>query len=161
MMQLELIVMEDYKHFIVSKFAKGKKKISGAAAVKILESCRLHTYYVQFLCNRLYGLKDRSITESHVRETMENILKENEAVYINYRNLLTSYQWKVLAAIAGEGNAKLITSKEFISKYNLGTPSSIHTAVKALLDKEMIYKENDEYFVYDVFLERWLENLTV
>lgn len=161
MMQLDRITIEEYSKFIFSKFEKGKKKISSAAVISILDSCRFHTYYVQFLSNKLYGLKDRNITESLIRETLESTLKENEAVYINYRNLLTNYQWKVLAAIAGEGNAKLVTSKEFISKYNLGTPSSIHTAVKALLDKEMIYKENDEYFVYDVFLERWLENLSV
>jgi hypothetical protein len=33
--------------------------------------------------------------------------------------------------------------------------------VSALLSKEMIDKEGDDYFVYDVFLERWLENFAV
>ena len=159
MMQLERISETEYIDFIISKFEKGKKKISGSTTAKILELCRLHTYYVQFLCNRLYGLKDSAITESLVRNTLESILKENEPVYINYRNLLTDYQWKVLTAVAAEGNANLITSKDFIAKHNLGTPSSVHTAVKALLSKEMIYKEQDDYFVYDVFLERWLERI--
>jgi hypothetical protein len=160
MMQLERIPANEYSNFIISKFEKGKKKIQRSTAEYILEIGRSHTYYVQFLCNRLYGLKDRIITENLVRETLEHILKENEAVYINFRNLLTDYQWKVLTAIAHEGNAKLITSKDFISKHNLGTPSSVHTAVKSLLSKEMIYKEQDDYFVYDVFLERWLEKFT-
>ena len=158
-MQLERIPGKEYGEFIISKFEKGKKKISNGTTAKILEICRLHTYYVQFLCNRLYGLKDKTITDSLVQNTLESILKENEPVYINYRNLLTDYQWKVLTAIAIEGNAKLITSKNFIAKHNLGTPSSVHSAVKALLIKEMIYKEEDDYFIYDVFLERWLESL--
>jgi hypothetical protein len=161
MMQLERIPEKDYGKFIISKFEKGKKKISISIVAKILEICRLHTYYVQFLCNRLYGLKDSAITESLVKNTFESILKENEPVYINYRNLLTDYQWKVLTAIALEGNAKLITSKDFIYKHNLGTPSSVHSAVGALLGKEMIYKEQDDYLIYDVFLERWLESVTV
>ena len=161
MMQLERIPKKDYSEFIISKFDKGKKKISGSTVVKILEICRLHTYYVQFLCNRLYGLKDSTITESLVKNTLESILKENEPEYINYRNLMTGYQWKVLTAIAIEGNAKLITSKDFIAKHKLGTPSSVHTAVKALLSREMIYKEEVDYFIYDVFLERWLESITV
>ena len=159
MMHLERINERDYSEFIKSKFVKGKKKINDKAVEKILEICRLHTYYVQFLCNRLYGLREKLMTEALVMETLENILKENEAVYINYRNLLTEYQWKMLKAIACEGNAKFITSKEFITKYRLGTPSSVHTAVKSLLEKEMIYKEQEEYFIYDVFLERWLEKL--
>jgi len=159
MMQLERLDKNEYSKFIIKNFSKGKKKISNEAVIAVLELCRLHTYYVQFLCNRLYGLKDITITEALVRETLNSVLKENEAVYINYRNLLTDYQWKVLKAIAYEGNAKLMTSKNFISKYNLGTPSSVHTAVKSLLKKEMIYKEEDDYFIYDVFLERWLESL--
>jgi AAA+ ATPase superfamily predicted ATPase len=158
MVQLERIEKSEYSKFIISKFERGKKKISDSAAELILDICRVHTYYVQFLCNRLYGLKNNLITEPLVRETLKSILKENEAVYINYRNLLTDYQWKVLTAIAYEGNAKLITSKDFISKHHLGTPSSVHTAVKSLLEKEMVYKEQDDYFIYDVFLERWLES---
>lgn len=161
MMQLERIPGKEYSEFIISKFGKGKKKISESTAAKILDICRLHTYYVQFLCNRLYGLKDRTVTESIVRTTLESILKENEPVYINYRHLLTDYQWKVLTAIALEGNAKLITSKEFIGKHKLGTPSSVHSAVRALLSKEMIYKEQGDYLIYDVFLERWFESITV
>ena len=161
MMQLERIPDNEYCEFITSKFEKGRKKITSSTAVLILEICRLHTYYVQFLCNRLYGLKDSTITESLVRNTLESILKENEPVYINYRNLLTDYQWKVLTAIAIEGNAKLITSKDFISKHKLGTPSSVHSAVNSLLNKEMIYKEQNDYLIYDVFLERWLESMTL
>lgn len=159
MMQLERISEKDYSEFIIKKFQQGKKKINNVTVEKILEICRRNTYNVQFLCNRLYGLKDRVISETLVKEILESILKENEPVYINYRNLLTEYQWKVLIAIAIEGNAKLITSKEFIVKHNLGTPSSVHSAVKALLNKEMIYKEGEDYFIYDVFLERWLESI--
>lgn len=160
MMQLERMPENEYSEFIISKFEKGRKKITSSTAALILEICRLHTYYVQFLCNRLYGLKDSTITESLVRNILDNILKENEPVYINYKNLLTDYQWKVLTAIAIEGNAKLITSKDFISRHKLGTPSSVHSAVSSLLSKEMIYKEQDDYFIYDVFLERWLESIT-
>lgn len=160
MMELERIPVNEYRDFIISKFAKGKKKISESTAEYILQICRLHTYYVQFLSNRLYGLKDSTIKNKLVDITVDSILRENEPVYINYRNLLTDYQWKVLSAIAQEENAKLITSKEFIIKHKLGTPSSVHTAVKSLLNKEMIYKKQDEYLIYDVFLELWLKKVT-
>lgn len=159
MMQLERIDNRKYGNFIISKFLSAKKNITWETVSYILEICRSHTYYVQLLCNRLYGLKDTVVRDAVVKELLNEILKENEAVYINYKNLLTGYQWNVLKAIAKEGNANLITSKDFISKYKLGTPSSVHTAVKSLLNKELIYKEKEEYFVYDVFLERWLERM--
>ncbi|MBI1939333.1 MAG: ATP-binding protein [Ignavibacteriales bacterium] len=159
LMHLERINKQSYSDFIKKKFASGKKKISGEAIELILNICRSHTFYVQYLCNRIFSLRDNVVDVSIVKETMQSILMENEVVYINYRNLLTGYQWSVLKAIAKEGNAKLLTSKDFIKKHNLGTPSSVHTAVNALLNKEMIYREADDYLVYDVFLERWLEKL--
>ena len=48
-----------------------------------------------------------------------------------------------------------------VQKYALGSPASSKRAYDALLEKEMIYEENDRqgsYFsVYDLFLSRWLE----
>ena len=52
-------------------------------------------------------------------------------------------------------------SKAFLAKYKIGTPANSKRALEALLDKEMIFKEEDLrnswYQVYDVFLSRWLQ----
>ncbi len=156
---LEKIKEEYYIKFIKSKFEKGGKQIKEEQVERILEITRIHTYYVQFLCNRLYGLSARSITNDIIGKTLLEILDENETVYINYRNLLTYSQWKLLEAIAKEGNAKKLLSREFIQAHNLTAASSVQAAIGSLMNKEMIYKEGGFYFVYDVFLERWLERL--
>ena len=88
---------------------------------------------------------------------LQQILKENEPVYYNFRNLLTDYQFKLLKAIAKEKAVAMPNSKDFIYKYKLNTPSSVESALKALSDKEMIYYEEGKYLVYDVFLSLWLE----
>lgn len=99
----------------------------------------------------------KKITGEVIMTVMNEMMDENEAVFISYRNLLTDHQWKVLRAIAKEGCIKKILSKDFISKHKLHTTSSVQTSIKALLNKEMVYKENEFYFVHDVFLERWLK----
>lgn len=157
MMSLDKLAFDDYFNFIKNNFHKRNVEIDNEQVSRILEWTRSHTYYTQFLCNRLWGTGAKKITHEIVTSTMHEILNENEAVYVNYRNLLTDYQWKILKAVAKEGCMKLILSKDFIMKHKLHTPSSVQTAFKALLEKEMIYKENEFYFVYDVFLERWLE----
>jgi hypothetical protein len=156
---LEKIKDEYYKKFIKSKFEKGGKKIKVAQAERILEITRTHTFYVQFLCNRLYSHSVQSITDEIIGKTLLEILSENESVYINYRNLLTESQWNLLRAIAKEGSAKKLLSRKFIQTYKLSAASSVQAAIGALTDKEMIYKTGDSYYVYDVFLERWLERL--
>lgn len=156
---LEKIKEEYYIKFIKFKFEKGGKQIKEDQVERILEITRIHTYYVQFLCNRLYGLSARLITNDIIGKTLLEILNENEVVYINYRNLLTDSQWKLLEAIAKEGSATKLLSKEFIQTNKLSAASSVQTALSALINKEMIYREGDFYYVYDVFLERWLERL--
>ncbi|MCD4790078.1 MAG: hypothetical protein K8R37_08780 [Bacteroidales bacterium] len=46
---------------------------------------------------------------------------------------------------------------DFIGKYNLGTPSSVKTALKALLKKEMIFQDDDAIKIYDFFFSKWLK----
>ena len=46
---------------------------------------------------------------------------------------------------------------EFNRKNEPATPSSVQTALQALQDKEMIFEEDSRWWVYDVFLSRWLE----
>lgn len=156
MMHLEKITPSSYIKFIKTKFRNAEKQIEDEQIRLILEITRNHTYYVQFLCNKLYGSNEKKITDKIILKTLLEILEEKEAVYINYRNLLTNYQWKLLKAIANEENVQMITSNKFINTYNLNTPSSVKTAVDALLTKEMIFRENNCYLIYDVFFGRWL-----
>jgi hypothetical protein len=83
-------------------------------------------------------------------------LRENEPVYYSYENLLTPLQWKLASAFAKEGSVKEPFSGEFLSKYNLKSPSSIQRAMKTLLKQEVIVFYNDSYIIYDVFFSLWL-----
>lgn len=88
------------------------------------------------------------------------LLKENEPIYLQYRNLITSKQWEFLLALAKEESVSQIYSRELLVKHQLGTPSSIRRMLVALLDKEMILESvsstGSRYSVYDVFLKRWM-----
>jgi len=111
------------------------------------------------LCNRLYSENYKEISTEQINDVFERLLDENVYYFENIKQLLTDLQWKLLRAIAKEEKVKEINSNSFITKYKLGSPSSVNTAVKSLLKKELIYKENDHYFVYDILFSKWLEKL--
>jgi uncharacterized protein len=163
MLELNNIDGRIYELFIEEKFRRFRRKISKDALQFVCEWTRLHTYYTQVLCNRLFADGYVSITKSLVQQTCLKILEEQEITFFQYRNLLTSVQWQVLKAIAREDKLYQPNAKSFISKHKLGTPSNIQRALQALMVKEMIYKEEDAggnyYRVYDCFLARWLERL--
>jgi len=160
MLNLGKINSKTYKEFIHTWFEKSKRTIEQSALDLIMKYTQVHTFYVQYLCNKLYGLPAKNITFDTVTDTLLKILEENEVIYFNYKVLLTGNQFRLLEAIAKEGGVSKPTSKDFIGKYHLGTPSSVGAAMNALFKKEMIFKENDLIKVYDIFFSLWLARRT-
>ena len=158
LMHLDKINKDDYCNFIKKKFNDNKITIQDEQIHYILDWTFQRTFNVQFVCNKLYGLGISKIYRSHINKIFFEILKENESLFYSLRNILSAQQWKLLKAIASEQGAKSLYSNEFINKHKLGAASTVKRSIDALLNKEMIFEENGKYFVYDVFLSRWLEN---
>ena len=49
-----------------------------------------------------------------------------------------------------------ITAKAFIKKYSLDSASSVQSALRALLEKEIVTMDNGLYRVSDFFFGQWL-----
>ncbi|MFI5220681.1 MAG: ATP-binding protein [Bacteroidia bacterium] len=156
---LDIIDPKIYEEFIFLHFRNARRQIKHESIQLILNWCRNHTYYVQYVCNRLFAKVLSKIDDTEVNAVFNEVLEESKATYFNYRNLLTDAQWNLLRAIANEEHAAMPTSFEFMKRYNLGAPSTINRSLNALLDKEMILKGENGYIVYDVFFSRWLERL--
>ncbi len=154
---LEKIKNKTYSDFIIKNFHQAGKKISEEQTKKIIEWTNVQTFYVQYICNRIYGKNNKIITDTIINESIIEILKEQEITFINYRNLLTDYQWRILKAVALEGIVKSVLSKNFISKYKLNTPSSVKTAVDSLVIKDILSSDSEGYSIQDSLFQRWLE----
>ncbi len=159
LMHLSHIPYEKYSEFINHHFQSNKRQIDKEAVDFILDETRIHTYYVQFLCNRAFASKKKKINLNDIKLLYSEILQENEAYYSTYKDMLSTQQWKLLIALAKEGGFASVTSGDFIRNYNLSNASTIRRSVKSLLQKQMIFKKDNSYYVYDVFFARWLTRL--
>lgn len=161
MLNLGSIDKKMYAAFILKKMLEHKKNITTEAIDYILEFTNTHTYYTQVLCNRIFATGVKKIDLNFATYHSHQILQEQEGIYYQYNKLLTNIQWQLLKAIAKDEKVYAITSKKFSSNHQVGTASNIQRATEALLNKEMIYTEQDTkgtYFqVYDCFLMRWLQ----
>ncbi len=157
-LKLERIDRETYADFIIEKFNDSDKKISRNRVYDLLEWTDTYTFYVQNVFNKLWYISKNRITDKDIEFTKQQIIGERTYIYLNLKNLLTKVQYELLSAIARNKGIDQPTSKEFIHHYNLGTPSTISTALKTLLAKEIIYKESETYKVYDVFLAIWFQD---
>lgn len=160
---IDRIPAETYATFIHEMFEKEGRKISGEAVDFILEWTFRHTYYTQFLCNRVFQLTRKEATMTEVFQAIDDILKENTDLFLERRNLLTRKQWDFLIAVAKEKEVVQPTSATFLRKYGLGAPSSAVRLLQALVEKELLLENKSlsgsSFRVYNVFFSRWLERL--
>jgi len=158
---LDKIDREIYADFISKIFRKNNIEIEQNALDFIMEWTNGYTFYTQSVCNMAFSLADKVVDIEIVKKSCAELLANNEAAFFQYRKLLTPAQWEVMIAIAKEGKISQITSKNFVGKYNIGSPADVRRITKALIDKELVLetitKTETIYQIYDVFLSRWLE----
>lgn len=153
---------EVYKTFIIAKFNSFKIEISDEVAIKILEWTKGYTYYVQLLCNRIFICAQTEVTEELWKTEASKLLQEQQYVFYSYRDMLTKQQWRLIKALASEGKTYNPTSKDFVSKYQLGSPSTVLRSLESLKGMELIFHQYDDmgksfYSVYDLLFQRWME----
>lgn len=157
-LSLDSIEETKYRKFISSFFLSENKKISIEHIERIFRWTRVQTYYVQLTCNKLYG-RSTEVTDDLVNEVFEEIIQQEIPVFSSYQSLFTSYQWKVLVAIAKAEYTKNPLSRSFIDAYDLGAASSVKTALKSLESREFVISDLQGLTIQDTLLMRWLQRL--
>lgn len=160
LMSLDKIPEDKYSAFIRQIFNENRMSISDEALDYILTWTRRHTFYTQCLCNKIYSLRPEVIDIEIVKKACVEVLEQSESAYMQYRELLTEIQWKMLIAIAKEGEVTQINSSAFLQKYGISGTTSSRRTIKTLVDKELVLalpgKKQTVYQVYDVFFSHWL-----
>lgn len=157
LMYLDRINEKDYSTFIKDNFHKADRDIDDGSIARIFRWTRLHTYYVQYVCNLLYEQGAATTGEQEVSLIFHRIMSDFEPQYINYRNILPAHQFRLLKAIAAEDGVEQPTAGSFIMRHDLTSASSVSTSIKSLAEKEMIVSDRGRWQVYDVFFSRWLQ----
>ena len=160
---LDKISEVSYSAFIRKLMNERGRNITDEAIQFILEWTRRHTYYTQQLCHTVYANGSTDITIDDVKQACQQLMKQGEAVFLQYRQMLTDKQWNYLIAVAKEGCVQQITASKFLKRHNIGTPSSSRRLAESLCEKGLlnddITLEGTTYSVGDVFLSRWMERL--
>jgi len=154
-MFLKAIDREEYFSFIRDQFHASGKGIDDNALDAIDEYTSLHTFYVQFLCNRLFS-SQKKVSTKEVDQTIRQIVQENEPIYASYLNLITLTQFKVLRAIAIEGKIDQPNSGSFIARHALGAASTVSQAVESLIGKEFLQDDSGILCLQDKFFAQWI-----
>ena len=159
MMQLKSIPLTEYKAFVERLFLENEKRIEEELIDEVYNFFEGHTWYIQLMFNELYILTGKGELCSRSLQTiaLTNILQMQDFTYQEIFSRLPEKQKEVLIAIGKEQKAIGVTSGKFIKKYKLSTPSSVQSALKGLLEKNLVSQEQNQYEISDKLLGVWLQ----
>lgn len=157
-LSIDRIDKAEYYNFAAEFFKRQKRELDEATFGYLYDEFSGHTWYIQVLLNRLYGYTE-SIDVKLVNHAIEEVIAESTYTYENLLAAYTATSVKLLKAIAKSKCVKEINSGEFIAGYKLKAASSVNSALKKLINNELIYKSTDGYIVYDRFMAIWLARI--
>lgn len=155
---LNKIATEDWIEYIVSHFADGKRTISRELAEEICKFTENYSAYVQQLAWLVFTLKEEgeTVTENDVRQAENDLLATNNILFMQMIEPLSEFQLNFLRAIAS-GIKKDFGLSEVREEYNLGSYSNITRLKTALLERDLIEKQNTELVITDPIFAKWLK----
>ena len=153
---LDVIPEKEYTKFIFNYFSKIKNDFTKDTARMIYNRAGKIPYNIQFLCHHLYNLSlaynDTPISKLLDR-TFETIIENKSEEFLFIYDSLSISARRALEIIL-KHKGKNLFNKNILSEYLIPS-STLKKAIENLLDKGLIYKEQQIYFFQDVFFEKW------
>lgn len=158
-MGLEPLQEEIYYDFARRFFEAKKGSFSQEMFHDVYKQFNGVTRSVQLILNKLYETEKNVCREAQVNEAILHIVNQSSMQYEELMNILTDNQQLLMKAIAKEGCVARPQGDEFIKRYSLPSASSVKTALDVLLDKDLAFRTEMGYIVYDHFFAVWLKRL--
>ena len=148
-----------YYDFCQNFFKQKGGNLSKDVFEQIYHQFNGHTWYIQCIMNRLYETELTIYCIEQVNAALLSILQGREPQFENLVQFFTENQFSLLKAIAKDSIVAQPTSGKFIKEHKLNGASSVKAALKALEDKELVYRTNEGYIIYDRFMDLWLKRI--
>ena len=161
MLELKAIVPEIYIPFIAGHFKKRNRRIASDDIERVYNLFKGHTYYVQKAFNEAFAdtPEGEECTLETIRAAIDNMVASNDTIFREILSNIPEKQKELLYAIAKEGEAERITSAAFIKRHSLASASSVQSAMKKLLEKDIITEINKVFSVTDKLFAMWMNRM--
>lgn len=155
-MSLDVIDRKKYRDFAGRFFAAEAMPFSKAAFDELYRRFDGITWYVQSVLNRVWqkgsGFRTRRDTDDAVKSLVDN----RNLVFFDLFRSQSEASRALLKAVAAEGVVSAPTGKAFLSGHSLGAASTVSSAIENLVGRELLYKSENGYMVYDRLFGIWL-----
>lgn len=155
--KIEEIAKDDWHNFIVKKFEDSNKKIGLDIIDKILQVTKGFPYYTQQFSYEIWNLTDKVADEKLFSKVLKIILEREEDLFSIELENLTPNQKKALKIVV-EKNGENLYDEQYLAKFKIKS-GSYQTALKGLIQKDILDKNAKKYYFQDPLFEYWIKSL--
>ena len=159
MMPLGVIAEGSYYDFAAGFFKAAGRCLDKDVFKELYRRFDGVTWYMQAILWDLYASCEDVTDVKQLDEAVLLRVQSNEYDQQRILEILPDGARRLLCAVAKERVVKAPQSADFISKYGLRAASSVKTSLDMLVDKELLYRGDEGYIVYDRFLAEYLRGL--
>ena len=148
----------DWIDYIVSHFEEAGRQMTPEMAVKICETVDNYPSYVQQLSSIVLNHlgQGEKPTMDTLKESVAELIRANEALFMQQVEPLTAYQMNLLRAIVS-GVHSGYSEKSVRSNFDLGSPSNIVRLRNALIERDLAYSELKQLYMTDPVFGLWFK----
>ena len=161
MMTIGAIDRDVYLEFAKRMFLRHGKDVEDALAKKCYDYFSGVTWYVQLLMNEAFAQTDKGMMlgEADFDSIYSAIIAQQAFSYQELFARFSEKQRALLVGIASEGSeGAAVTSQAFISRYGLGSASSVQTACNALKKNYFVTDNGSLKQITDLIFRDWLRS---
>lgn len=159
LMALGTIDERKYGEFAARFFRGDGRTFSEEAFHHLYERFGGITWYIQSILNRVWTHGSGLDSTRQVDDTVDELVAESESFYFDLLRSQTPAEQSILKAVGREGVVESISGGDFISRNKLPAASTIRSAAAKLTERDLLYRADTGYVVYDRFFGLWLKSL--
>jgi hypothetical protein len=162
-MRLDKIPADQFASFIDARFGRSGMRPEPGLGAAIVELAGNLPYDVQRLAHETWdevrGSSRRRVTLDDLHQALKRLLSEQQMLFETVWQRLTLAQRAALRVVVLEDGRELL-SADVRARHRLGGPSTVQTALAALVRDDVIAREGDRYAVVDSLLREWVARQT-
>ena len=158
LLSLAPIQLGIYSDFVKKHFAAKGKDIDAMAIRKVYDIFDGVTFYLQRIMHDAFAVTSEGAVcgQDQVDDLIKRLIDESSLRLREQLAFISEQQKELLYAISNEGVAERITSSDFIKRHRLKSASAVQSAMKKLLEYDIITERERRYTIADPLLRLWL-----
>lgn len=114
------------------------------------------TWFLQMVLNRLWEVGEGLESTQDVEAAIAYIVDTRSQEYHDLYESQTEAQRALLRAVARDGVVAEPQSADFIARHSLPASSTVGSVLKNLVERDLLYRSENGYVVYERFFREWL-----